>query len=183
MRTPRRAATRGKEAALLLLVAEEDERLRHANGLMRGEQRGEIAAETSEQHRRAAVVRLRKPEPAELLRNLDAKCAELREVVEDALRDLAGAIDLVGIDVLFEKCFERLEEFIAEFAIRDALQRQRVERGEIAAAHEEPADETLARHVARGLGHFQCLALLARHLRRVDGGPRFFGERVSLHSG
>ena len=45
----------GQETAFLFLGAEDDQRLRDADGLMSGDERGEIAAETAENHRRAAI--------------------------------------------------------------------------------------------------------------------------------
>ena len=72
-----------QETALLLLCAEEDERLRHADGLMRGEERGEVAAIAAEQHAGAAVIGLREAEAAVFGRDLDAEGAELREAGDD----------------------------------------------------------------------------------------------------
>ena len=121
-------ATRGRYRRFLLLGAEKHQRLRHADRLMRGEQRGQVAAIAAEQHRGAAVVRLRQAEPAVFDGDLDAERAELREAVEDVLRDFAGAIDLIGIDVLVEKAAEPLEKSVALVAVFGALERKRMQR-------------------------------------------------------
>jgi hypothetical protein len=95
---------------------------------MRGDQRSQIAAVASEQHRRAAVIRLRQAEPTVLDGNLDPERAKLREPVEDVLRDFAGAIDLVGIGVLLEKGLEPADKRVALIAVLRALEWIRMQR-------------------------------------------------------
>ena len=59
-----------------------------------------------------------------------------------------------------------------------------MQRAEIEAAHEEPADKARSpRGLARGLGEFQRGALLGRHFRGVDdaGEAASSGESFSLH--
>ena len=84
---------------LLLFGAEEQQRLRHADRLVRGDERGQVRVPTAEQHRGAAIIDLRQTEAAVLLRNLDRERAHREEVVDILLRDFAGAIDLIRIDV------------------------------------------------------------------------------------
>ena len=84
---------------LLLFRAEKQQRLRHADRLVRGNERGQIRIPTAEQHRGAAIIDLRQTKPAVFLRDFDAERAHREKVVDVLLRNFAGAIDLVGIDV------------------------------------------------------------------------------------
>ena len=69
---------------------------------MRRDERGEVRVPTPKQHRGAPVVHLRQAESAVLLRDLDPERAHREEVVDVLLRNFAGAIDLVGVDVSLE---------------------------------------------------------------------------------
>ena len=102
-----------EEPALLLLGAEEDERLRDADGLMGGEEGGEVAAIAAEEHSGAAVVGLGEAEAAVFGEDLDAEGAEFGEAVDDFIGDFAGAVDFVGIDVLGEEIAEAGEKGVA----------------------------------------------------------------------
>ena len=72
--------------ALLLLGAEQHQRLGDADRLVRGEQRRERRVPDAGERERAVVVDLREAEPAVLLGHLHAERAELLEPVEHARR-------------------------------------------------------------------------------------------------
>ena len=56
-----------------------------------------------------------------MLRNLDPERAHREEVVDVLLRNFAGAIDLVGIDVVVQIFLELAQKFLAGRAIFGAL--------------------------------------------------------------
>ena len=102
-------------------------------------QRCEIAAKASEHRARAAVICLRESQPAKLRRNFDSERAHLREAVNYLLRDFAGAVDFIRINVLFQECFEALEKRIALIAVFHTLRRKWMNLRKIQPAHEEAA--------------------------------------------
>ena len=114
-----------KEFAFLFLGAEQDQRLRHADGLMRGEQRREIAAIAAQQHGRATVIGLRQAEPTVSRGHLDPKRTHRRQIADHRGRNLARAINLVRIDPCAEKRFQLFEESVALIAVLGALFRER----------------------------------------------------------
>ncbi len=116
-------ATR-EEPSLLFLRAEDEERLRHPDGLVGGEQGGEVAAMGTKQHRGARVVRLRKTKPAVFPRDLDPEGAEFRQTADDPVGDLARAVDLIGIDLVFQKGLEPREKGVALVLVLDRLRRE-----------------------------------------------------------
>src|ERR1700730_15427782 len=95
---------------LLLLRPEEQKRLRHADGLMGGNERGHISIPTAQQDRGASVLELRQPETTVLRRDLDSKGADCGQALEIFWRNLAGAIDLVRIDMFPQIRFELLQK-------------------------------------------------------------------------
>src|SRR5439155_12258926 len=127
---------------LLLFCAEEQQWLRNADRLMRRNERSEICIPTAEQHRRAPVIHLRQTEPAVLLRNFHAKGTHREKIVDVLLRNFAGAIDLVGVDIFAEIFFQAAEEFLPRGAVFSALLRIRMDAREIVAADEKIAGET-----------------------------------------
>src|SRR6185503_3293850 len=106
-----RAFGETREVFLFLRVRPEHlERLRDADRLMRRKQRRERAVDRRDQLDGFHVRQLRQSQPAVLAWNLDPERAEVAESLNDALRDFALAVDLVGIDVLTEEAFEFVEE-------------------------------------------------------------------------
>ena len=85
--------------ALLLLRAEQQQRLRQPDRLVRREQRREAGVPGPGEHHRAVVVDLREPEAAVLLGHLHAQRADLLEPVDHFVGDLAVALDRLRIDV------------------------------------------------------------------------------------
>ncbi len=126
----------GQVFALLFLSAKQDQRLRDADRLMRGDQRGEIAAITAEQHAGAAIVGLRKTESAILRRDLNAECAHPAQFGQDLVGDFAGPVDFVRIDFFAKEFLQRAEEGIALVAIFRALPRVGMKRTEVEMAEE-----------------------------------------------
>ena len=89
------------------------------------------------------------------------KRAHLREALEVLLRNFAGAIDLIGIDMFAQISFKLAQKLFASVAILGALCRIRIDSIEIVAADEQVAGETAAvvERIARGLSEFERLAL------------------------
>ena len=85
---------------LLLFGSEQEQRLRNTERLMRGNERSQVRVPASEQHRGATVIDLRQTEALVLLRNFYPKCAHHEKFLDVFLRNLACAIDLIGIDVI-----------------------------------------------------------------------------------
>ncbi len=158
-----------QKPALLLVGSKQNQRLRHADRLMRRKKRCEIAAKASQ--------------PAKLRRNLNPERTHAREFLDHGLRDFAGAVDFIRINALFQKCFELLEKRSAVVAVFCALGRKRMNLREIKTADEKAARETLFR--LRGLacrfGELERFALRGRHFRSVDDGFRInCRHRISL---
>ena len=65
---------------LLLFRAEEQQRLRNADRLMRGNERGQVRVPTTEQHRSATVIHLRQTEAAVLLSEFSRRTRPSRKV-------------------------------------------------------------------------------------------------------
>ncbi len=157
---------------LLLFRAEEQQRLRNADRLVRGNERGQVCVPTAEQHRGAAVIDLRQTEAAVLLRNLDGEGAHGEEVVDILLRDFAGAIDLIRVHVRFEISAEFRQKSFARGAIFRALLGEGKDAVEIVAADEKVAREAAAfvERIAGTFGQLERRRLARRHLRSVDHG-------------
>jgi hypothetical protein len=85
-------------ALLLLLGAEQQQRLGDADRLMGGEQRRERGVHRAGQRQRAVVVDLREPEAAVPLGDLHPQRADLLEAVDDRLGDLRVALDRERVD-------------------------------------------------------------------------------------
>ena len=94
--------------SFLFFRPEKQERLRYADGLMSGDERGDVSVPTTEQNGRAPIIELRQTETAVLLRDFDSKGADLGQAGEIFGRNFAGAIDLVRIDMLAQISFELL---------------------------------------------------------------------------
>ena len=78
---------------------------------------------------------------------------------EHRVRDLARAIDLIGVDLRFQIIAEALQEGVALIAIFRALDGKRLQRLKLEAAHEETADKSIAGLAARRLRQFERRAL------------------------
>src|SRR5580704_4146828 len=163
-----------QKPAFLIIGSEQDQRLWHANRLVRGNQRSQIAAETSEHHTRATVVGLREPETTELRRNLDPERTHSREAVDHFLRDLSAAVDLIRIRMFFQECPEPLQKYVTGRDVCRILHRERIDALEIKMPHEQSAGEPAfgLRRLACGLRELECFALRRRHFRSVDDGLR-----------
>ena len=113
--------------ALLLLRAEQQQRLRQPDRLVRREQRRDAGVPHPGQHQRAVVVHLRKPEPAVLLRHLHAQRADLLEAGDHLVRDHAVALDRLWIDLGLQ---ERAEDRHEPLALLDGVGRHLRLRGD-----------------------------------------------------
>ena len=100
-------------ALLLLLGAEQQQRLGDADRLVRGQQRRQRGVHRARQRQRAVVVDLREPEPAVLLGHLHAERAELLEPVDHGVGDAGVALDRQRVDVLDQERPQALEEPLA----------------------------------------------------------------------
>ena len=155
----------GQIFLLLLLGSEENQWLRRADGLMGGEQRGEVAAHATEKHGGARVVGLRESQPAVLGGNLDAEGSERGQLAKEFVRDFSVAINCIRIGMFVEQTLQAQNERISLIAILDRLFWERQERSEIRFTEENASSEALVLpFIARGLSHFQCGPLAGRHL-------------------
>ena len=132
---------------------------------MRRNERGEICVPAAEQHRGAPVIHLGQTEPAVLLRNFDAERAHREKIVDVFLRDLAGPIDFIGIDVFAQIFLQTGEKFFSGGAIFGALLGKWVNARKIVTADKKVARETAAivERIARGFGQLERFALAFRH--------------------
>ena len=103
-------ARRGQVALLLLRRSEQLERLRHADGLRRGEQRGQIAVHAGHQADGVGVARLAEAQAAVLLRDLDAEGADLAQTLDHVGRDLSLPVDPVAVHPLRQEALEPVDE-------------------------------------------------------------------------
>ena len=159
---------------LLFFRAEEQQRLRNADRLVGGDERGQVRVPTAEEHRGPAVIDLRQTEAAVLLRNLDRESAHCEQVVDILLRDFAGAIDLIRVHVCFEIGTKLGKEALAGGAIFRALLGERKDAVEIETADEEIAGEAAAfiERIARTFRQIERRRLAGRHLGSVNHGRR-----------
>lgn len=131
----------GQVFAFLLLGAEKQKRLRHANALVRGEKRRGRGAVRAHERQRAVVVDLRKPKPAISFWDLHAKGAKLGQALHDLGRYLAAAIDGVGVDFGHEKIPHAGQVGVADLAVVLALLGVGVNRRASELAHEQIGHE------------------------------------------
>ena len=122
-----RGADLRKPLALLLLRAEQQQRLRHADRLVRRQQRRNAGVAGPGQHHRAVVVDLREPEAAVLFGHLHAQGANRLQPGDDLVGDPAVALDLLRIDLVLQ---ERAESRQEPFALLDGVRRQIRLRGD-----------------------------------------------------
>jgi hypothetical protein len=108
-------------------------------------QRREIAAVTAKHHRRSAVIRLREAQPAKLRRYFNTEGAHAREAVNYLLWDFASPVDLIWINVLFQKCFELQEKWTTVIAVFRTLHRKWMNPSEIKSTHKKATGETAFR--------------------------------------
>ena len=150
-----------KPFALLLLGAEQHQRLGDADRLVRREHCRDRGVRTSGQGEGAVVVHLRQTESAVLLGYLHAERAQPFETFNDLVGDLRVALDLERVDVLLQERPQAVEEALA------LLDRGRIERRlGVDQVKAEVAEEQLlaeARQLplglARRLDDLSCLAL------------------------
>src|SRR6266566_7107043 len=121
---------------------------------MGGEERGERSVDRGDELDRLHVRQLRQAEPAVLAWNLDAEGTELLQSVDDLFRNLAFAIDAVGIDLLAQKALEAVEEGFGAGDFGGILLGIGMDEIHPQVAQEELADETRRRPFlfARGFG-------------------------------
>src|SRR2546423_7074651 len=144
---------------------------------MRGNGRGHVSTPPAKKNGGLAVIALREPHPAILLRHFYSKRADLGETFEIFRRNFTGAIDLVRVDVFAQITFKFMQEIFASRAVLRALRGKWINSTEIVASDEKIAGETTAvfKRIARRFGQLERFALAFRHLRCVnDGSRRFF---------
>ena len=156
--------TTRQETFLLSGCAKHHEGLRDTDGLVRRQQGGEISAETAQAHGRAAVVRLRKPQSAIAPRNLDAKGSDAREGFDDAIGDLALAVN--GIRIHSSQDFVQMrQKRIALIMILQRLRWKWHDLMKIRTPQKQGGGKAAFAHgFARGFGGFQRGALAGGHL-------------------
>ncbi len=93
------ADTARQELPLLLRGAEQLHRLRHADGLVRGEQGADRWVGRGDDHQSAVVVDRGQPEAAVLRGDLDAEGADVLEPVDHLVRDPRVPLDLASVDL------------------------------------------------------------------------------------
>ena len=111
---------------------------------------------------------MRQAESAVFLRNLDAERAHVAQLLHDRLGDLAGAVDLLGIDALHEATQAVQERFGARLLV-GVRRRMRVDQIETESSEEELAHEARVRPLglARGLRNVSRFLLARRSNRCV----------------
>ena len=92
-------AQRGRNVSFCSCGAEQLQRLRHADRLVRGEQRADRRAGRADQRQRLVVVHLGEAEAAVLGVDLHAEGAELLEPVDDLVGDPRLALDPGAVDL------------------------------------------------------------------------------------
>jgi hypothetical protein len=144
-----RALGEPREVALLLLGrAEQLQRLRQSDGLVRRQQRGERAVLARHHRDRARVARVRESHAAVLGRDLDAERAHLAQLLHVRLGDVARPVDHVGVDAL-EEVAQLREELRGARLLGGILDdRMRMDEIEAEAAEEQLADEARSRPLA-----------------------------------
>ena len=162
-------ASLGSHCALLLLGAEEAQRLGQADRLVRGQQRRDRRVPRAGHGQRLVVVDLAQPEPAVLLGDLHAEGAQLLEALDDVLGDLRLALDLLPVDVLGEEGAEALEERLALLDRGRVELRLRVDQVEAEVAEEELLAERRLGPLGLAAGLGDLLGLLVRRIRRHKG--------------
>ena len=165
-----------EEPLLLLVRAEQLERLRHADGLRGRKQRAERPALGRHQLHRAHVAHLRKPEPAVFLGNLDPEGAEFAQLLDVRLGDVPGAVHEVGIVSVVEKFLELGQPRRALRLRRRILDGVRVHQREVEAPEKQLLDEAgvLPLGLARVLGNGPGLEF--RGDVRLGGHEKVKGE-------
>jgi ribosomal protein S16 len=108
-----RAGDQRQPLLLLLLGAEQEQRLGHADRLVGREQRAERRVPHVNERERAVVVHLREAEAAVALGHLHPQRPELLEPVHHVVRDLRLALDAQRIDLGLEEGAQPGEEALA----------------------------------------------------------------------
>ena len=114
----------GEEALLLLIVAEEHERLA-ADRLVRGDKHRGRAAGAADAAQHAVVGRDAEAQAAVLLRDGHAEHAHVEEALDDPLRDLLLLVDLDGRVLVLQVSVELGEQLVAARAFLGGLRRVR----------------------------------------------------------
>ncbi len=118
---------------------------------MRREQRRERAVHRRHELDRLHVRELREAEAAVLARDLDAECPQLPQPVDDVLRNLALAIDAIGVDLFTQESLEFVEEWFGASDFVRILFGVRVNQ-----VHPQLAEKQVAYETRRGPFLFAC---------------------------
>ena len=150
-----------QERVLLLLRAEDLQRLRYADRLVRGEQRADRGAGRADERQRLVVVHLGEAEAAVLDVDLHAERAELLEPVDHLVRDARLALDVGAVDLRLAEVAQLREELLAAPDVLAGGHGMGMDEVEPEAAEEELLGEARLAPVlfARGLGDLSCFAL------------------------
>ncbi len=160
-----------QEALLLLLAAEELDRLRHADRLVGRQQRGQVAVAAADQPHDLVVLDVAEALPAVFLGDLHAEGAQPPQAVQHGFGVLAGAVDLGRVDLVLQERLHLPEELL-ELGPLFLGQGEGVDEIEPEVAQEELADEAggFPLLLPRGLGHLPGLEFADLGLLRICHG-------------
>ena len=152
----------GQEPLLLIVGAEQLHRLRHADRLVRRQQRAHRRGGGSGDHQRPVVVQLREAEAAVFRGDLHAERAQSGQALDGFVRDAGFALDERAVDVRLGELEHPGAEFLAALAGLLGRPRVRVDEVKLEIAEEELlAEARLAPVLLPGLlGHLPGLALV-----------------------
>ena len=164
---------------LLLLRPEKQQRLRNADRLMRGHQRGQVRIPTSEQHRGAAIINLRQTRGRRIASGSSRQTRPSRRgrrcfSAESHRCDRSRPRRHSSCRYFFKL----REKFSSPAARSSALcSGHGIDAIEIVATDEQVAGEAtaLVERIARAFGKIQRRSFTGRHLGSVDHGRRGAG--------
>src|SRR3712207_580535 len=160
----------GQPLALLLLGAEEAQRLGQADRLVRRQQRRDRRVPRAGQGQRSVVVDLTQPQPPVLLGDLHAEGAQVLEALDDLRGDLRLALDAAPIDAFGEEGAEALEERLARVHHGRIELWLRVDQVEAEIAEEEFLAERRLGPLSLAAGFGNLLRLFVGRIRRHGAG-------------
>ena len=133
-----------KKLLLLFSGSEQLERLRQPNGLMGREERGQRSVLRRDHRHRLDVRGVRQPKPTVFGGDLDAKGTHVAQLLDVILRDVACAVDHVGVNPL-QKCSELVEERFRARSLGGVFSWVGMDQVEPKAAEEQFANEARTR--------------------------------------